>query len=103
MVLRYRRKQRKLYDLSLQQLSTVPNNAEAVAAAAKAKVLYDDDAYTNPVYSDSSNQKLHFIGSRDCINITCEVFRECGHDEDESLCSSWSIGVLYPELWTNVL
>jgi len=58
MVLRYRRKQRKLYDLSLQQPSTVPNNAEAAAAAAKAKMLYDDDAYTNPVYSDSSNQKL---------------------------------------------
>ena len=51
MVLRYRRKQRKLYDLSLQQPSTVPNNAEAVAAT-KAKVLYDDNAFNNPVYSE---------------------------------------------------
>ena len=61
MVLRYRRKQRKLYDLSLQQPS---NNAEAVAAAAKAKVLYDDNAFTNPVYSEftsPSNQNYEDV------------------------------------------
>ena len=46
MVRRYRRKQRYL-----QELPAVTNNAETIAAAAKANVLYDDDANTNPVYS----------------------------------------------------
>jgi len=39
----YRRKQRD--DL---ELPAATNNTKAIAAAAKANILYDNDAYTNP-------------------------------------------------------
>ena len=64
MVRRYRRKQRYL-----QELPAATNNAEMIAAAAKANVLYGDDAYTNPVYSADLTSPAHKNYEEDDKNI----------------------------------
>ena len=72
MVRRYRRKQR--YDFSLQELPAATNNAEAVAAAAKAKVLYDDDTYTNPVYSSEFiSPVVHEDVDKNLYGVPCQA------------------------------
>jgi len=64
MVRRYQRKQRYL-----QELPAATNNAEVIAAAAKANILYDGDAYVNPVNSADFTSPAHKNYEDDDKNI----------------------------------
>jgi len=68
MVRRYRRKQRYL-----QELPAATNNAEAIAAAAKANVLYDGGAYTNPVYSADFTSPAHEGDDKNIYDLPCQT------------------------------